>query len=86
MFIAINANRMAGEMNTSMIAHFETFEDAKNCCLTNMAEDFGYEDVDAFMDRCGLDFIKGDCHNPMYEIRKDDNDGHEEIYKVYEIK
>ena len=85
MYVVINANEIAGELGLCMIANYPDLESAKRCCICNMAEDFGYEDVNEFIEEFGVDFEKENDVNPVYELRRYDGDCHDEIYKIYKI-
>ena len=82
-YIVINGSYRPDDNNVSFVASYDDIESARNCCKTNIAEDFGYDSYEDFLKEefptCGNDAY-GVLYSITYNVWE-----HQEEYKVYKV-
>lgn len=84
-YIVINGSYTAEENHVSFVADFDSLENAKRCCHTNIAEDYGYSSYDEFLANEEPQFDHPNDYGLMYYIGCSKFE-HQEEYKVYELR
>lgn len=83
-YIVINGSFRPDDNNASFVAAYDDIESARNCCNVNIAEDFGYDSYEDFLEE-EFPTCSNDAYGVLYSIRYDVME-HQEVYKVYEIR
>ena len=86
-YVVINVSYWDGSVNGNLFATFDTYEEAERCAQVNIAEDFSCDSFDEFTEEFDYEenWSDGSYGEYLYMISRCDDDGHEEIYKVYKV-